>query len=61
MSLEAWLTFRSGENPKPIKLICCECGKPAQGNVSTRESENSPWLPLCDACDAAAQGGEDQD
>ena len=52
MSLEAWLSFRAGENPKPIKLICCECGKRAQGNVETRKDQNSAWEPLCDACHA---------
>ena len=59
MSLEAWLSFRAGENPQPCKLICCECGGKAEGNVETRDNEDSPWEPLCNACHAADQGGED--
>lgn len=59
MSLEAWLAFQAGERDVSPKLICCECHQPAEGNVDTRENSNSPWLPLCDACHAADQGGEE--
>ena len=59
-SFEDWNDFRRGENPAPVKRTCCECGGPAQGNVDTRRTPDGPWLPLCDACNAADQGGEVQ-
>ena len=43
--LEAWLAFRRGENPPDIKLVCCDCGKQAEGNVTCDDGE------ICDACD----------
>mgnify|MGYP006367084087 CR=1 FL=1 len=45
-TLETWLDFRAGENPKPCKLVCCDCGKAAQGKVSCEDGD------LCDACHA---------
>lgn len=42
---DSWNEFRRNENPKPCKLVCCECGKPAQGNVSCDDGE------ICDKCD----------
>lgn len=43
-SLEDWNDFRRNETPKPCKLVCCECGKSAQGNVSCDDGE------ICDVC-----------
>lgn len=43
-SFEDWNDFRRNENPKPCKLICCECGKPAEGNVSCEDGD------ICDKC-----------
>lgn len=41
---EAWVAFRTGENPKPIRLVCCECGGCAEGDVSCEDGE------ICNAC-----------
>ena len=43
-NLEAWVNFRNNENPKQIKLTCCDCGKEAQGNVYCSDGE------VCDDC-----------
>lgn len=43
-NFENWLNFRQNETPKPVKLVCCECGGSADGNVSCDDGE------ICDAC-----------
>jgi hypothetical protein len=47
-SLEAWLDFRKGENPKPVKLVCTECGGNAEGNCSWTDGTGE----ICNACNA---------
>jgi hypothetical protein len=46
MSLEAWQEFRQGEKVREIRLICTECGKPAQGNASWSDGSGE----LCNKC-----------
>lgn len=38
--------FRAGERDRGCRLLCCDCGKPAEGNVTCDDGE------LCDACHA---------
>jgi len=38
--------FRDSERDTAPRLTCCDCGKPAQGNVACEDGE------LCDACGA---------
>ena len=38
--------FRAGERVVTIKLICTECGKPAQGNHSWTDGSGE----ICDGC-----------
>mgnify|MGYP007100048950 CR=1 FL=1 len=44
--LTAWEEFRRGENQPEPKLICCICGKPAEGNASFIGTDEE----ICDAC-----------
>jgi hypothetical protein len=46
MSLEAWQAFRQGETVREIRLICTECGCPAQGNASWTDGSGE----VCDKC-----------
>lgn len=46
---QAWIEFRRNENAVSAKLICCECGKPAQGNVYGENGE------ICDDCHEQGQ------
>ena len=41
---DAVLAHRSGERERTVRLICCDCGKPAEGSVSCDDGE------ICDAC-----------
>lgn len=38
--------FRAAERVISIRLICTECGKPAQGNASWTDGSGE----ICDAC-----------
>lgn len=50
--LQSWLAFRLGENPKPIRFECCECGGRAEGDVSCEDGE------ICNACHEASMCDE---
>ena len=39
--------FGRAESYRPPSLVCCDCGRPAQGNCSSDAG------PVCDACVAA--------
>lgn len=47
-ALESWLEFRRGESRADKPLVCCDCGKTAEGNVSCDDGD------VCDACHAQA-------
>jgi len=49
-SFESWNEFRKNESSVDAPLVCCECGKAAEGNVSCDDGE------VCDACHARDAG-----
>lgn len=53
-SFEAWNEFRRGEIVRPVKLVCCDCGGPAEGNVTCEI--DGVQHHVCNACHEAAVG-----
>lgn len=57
MSFEDWNAFRQGEIVRDVKLVCCECCGPAEGNVSFNETKEE----LCDSCAEQDELAADRD
>lgn len=57
MTFDAWTAFRQGEIVREVKLVCCECGGPAEGNVSFNETKEE----LCDSCAEQDQLKDERD
>jgi hypothetical protein len=41
--------FRAGERDRGSRLLCCDCGEPAEGNITCDDGN------ICDACHEACQ------
>ena len=48
-SFDEWNAFRKNESRVDAPLVCCECGKRAEGNISCDDGD------VCDACHGAME------